>query len=167
MADPIPTDAEVGAETISWRWGELFELDLPEPWTRSVQREQGTVSFAAPGGHPALQISLLERVHGSPETGVAGMVEGFARAQGLAAWSRALEVTREGSLVRASGRFEAGEGAWAVHVVAWARRAVLLTAWDEAVDTPGLELADRVLSSIRVLDVTRAVDLEPDPPGEF
>lgn len=168
----IPTGSED-----TWRWGDVFELDLPPSL---IVKDLGDAVELAPvasdGDLPTaearIHLAVLSPLMTDPATSVRDAITRFAGAHGLGTLPAThLEIHADGQGV-ATGRFAfvIADTAWLVLAVAWGRHLVLAFATAPRTTGPSdpiFDIAEALLADLRPLEVVTPGALDPDPPGDF
>lgn len=163
--------------TEAWRWGELFELDVPLDAEVTDLGEMVQIRFADDPETPLLLASFMPAGAPTPtaplgpnaaEDAVRSALERFASARGAGPLvTRGAELMHDGNGLFAGRLAFVTDLAWLVLAVAWNQHLVVAFAGAQDQADPIFDRAEALLSTLHPLDLVTAVDLAAEPPGSF
>jgi len=167
--------------TEAWRWGELFELDVPLDAEVTDLGEMVQLRFAedpetplllatfTPAGAPLPATALASRSGPSPaEDAVRSALERFAASRGASPlMARGAELVHDDHGLFAGRLAFVTDLAWLALAVAWNQHLVIAFAGAQDRDDPIFDRAESLLATLRPLDHVAPLDLDPEPPGTF
>ncbi|MCC6620187.1 MAG: hypothetical protein IT385_02970 [Deltaproteobacteria bacterium] len=171
------SDDRSGEERTTWRWGEVFEVDLP---ASLMVKDLGDAVELAPlvtdapehlasSPEARIHLAVLSPLPTDPATSVRDAIQRFATGHGLAELPASHLEVHAASPGIATGRlaFVVADTAWLVLALAWSSHLVLVFTTAPGPSDPIFDRAEALLADIRPLEVVAPGAVEPDAPGEF
>ncbi|MBL8785425.1 MAG: hypothetical protein JNJ59_11020 [Deltaproteobacteria bacterium] len=163
--------------TEAWRWGELFELDVPLDAEVTDLGEMVQIRFAEDPETPLL-LATFTPATGAPltpnaapsvaEDAVRSALERFAASRGASPlMARGAELVHDDNGLHAGRLAFVTDLAWLALAVAWNQHLVVAFAGAPDESDAIFDRAESLLATLQPLDLVAPVDLAPEPPGTF